>query len=204
MAVNLLAATDGRLVKMVRDKADNGAFLEVCRRYENIFYKVCQKYSAVLSNNGVNPQDIYEEKNYIIFHCISSFNPSKKSKLGTWIGNYARYLCLNSINARKFILPTTDDILKQHIEDGQAHHDYFADTINTQEDFKYVMNILKQIQDPRVIKIFKLRYLNQKKTTWTEISEKIGLSTQTVINLHNRGLSLLRRKLQSRNISDII
>jgi hypothetical protein len=112
MAVNLLVATDSRLVKMVRDKADNGAFLEVCRRYENIFYKVCQKYSAVLSNNGVNPQDIYEEKNFIIFHCISSFKPCKKAKLGTWIGNYARYLCLNSINARKFILPTTDDILK--------------------------------------------------------------------------------------------
>lgn len=200
----LLAKSDLELVELVKVKADSDAFVEVCRRYENIFYKVCQKYAAALVNSGINPQDIFEEKNYIIFHCVSTFQPKRKTKLGTWIGNYARYLCLNSINARRFILPTTDEDLKKYIEESQASHDYFVNLSHSQEEFKYVLNILDQIKDRRIIDIFRLRYLNQKRMIWADIATKIGVSTQTVINLHNKGLSLLKRKIKSKHISDVI
>lgn len=204
MTPQLLAKTDSELVKLVKDAASDEAFLEVCRRYENIFYKVCQKYATALSHSGINPQDIFEEKNYIIFHCISTFELEKKTKLGTWIGNYARYLCLNSINSRRFILPTTDDDIKNRIEEAQTTHDYFENASTTQEDFKYVLNILGQVKDPRIIQIFKLRYLHPKRLIWAEIAVKVGVSTQTVINLHAKGLSLLRKKMKSKHISDII
>ena len=109
-------ASDLELVKEVKG-GDSEAFKEICRRYENIFYKICQKYITILANSGVNPQDIFDEKNYIIYHCVSTFKPSKKTKLSTWIGNYARYLCLNSINARRFILPSNDEDIKKYIEE---------------------------------------------------------------------------------------
>jgi len=200
----LVDKSDVELVKLIRGDANSEAFLEVCRRYENIFYKVCQKYATALSHSGINPQDIFEEKNYIIFHCVSTFEPKKKTKLGTWIGNYARYLCLNSINSRRFILPTTDDDLKKHIEETQISHNYFESVHNTQEDFKYVLNILEQVKDSRIVQIFKLRYLSPKRMIWAEIAVKVGVSTQTVINLHNKGLDLLKRKLSSKHISDVI
>src|SRR4051812_24058827 len=111
--------TDKELIRLIKN-GDSDAFEEVCRKYENIFYKVCQKYVGALSNCGVNIQDIFDEKNYIIFHCVKTFKPSKKAKLSTWIGNYARYLCLNSIASRKFILPTTDDDVTKHIEEMQT------------------------------------------------------------------------------------
>ena len=187
--------SDIELVELVKE-ADSDAFVEVCRRYENIFYKVCQKYVSTLSSKGVNPQDIFEEKNFIIFHCISTYDTGRDTKLGTWIGNYARYLCLNSINARKFILPTTDDDLKKYIEESQANHDYFDTPANLQEEFNYALTILNEIKDPRIVQIFKYRYLNPKKMIWTDIAAKIGVSTQTVINLHTRGLMLLKRKLK--------
>lgn len=198
------AKSDLELVKMVKDSANSEAFVEVCRRYENIFYKVCQKYANALAHSGLNAQDIFEEKNFIIYHCVSTFKPSKKTKLGTWIGNYARYLCLNSINARRFILPTTDDDLKQHLEETQTHHDFVHNRANTQEDFKYVLNILSQVKDARILRIFKLRYLSARRLIWAEIAVKMGVSTQTVINLHNKGLDLLKRKLKSKYISDVI
>lgn len=200
----LTLKSDGELVKLVKDAADSEAFLEVCRRYENIFYKVCQRYATALSHSGINPQDIFEEKDFIIFHCISTFQPTKKTKLGTWIGNYARYLCLNSINSRRFILPTTDEDIKKRIEETQITHDYFEGMNTTKEDFKYVLNILEQVKDPRIIQIFKLRYLHPTRMIWADIAVKVGVSTQTVINLHSKGLSLLRTKLKSKNISDII
>jgi DNA-directed RNA polymerase specialized sigma24 family protein len=154
--------------------------------------------------SGINPQDIFDEKQYIIFHCVSTFKPSKKTKLSTWIGNYARYLCLNSINARKFIRPTTDEELKQHIEDTQVAHTYFEGQRNSGEDYKYILNLLTQLKDPRIPEIFKYRYFGHKRMIWAQIAKKMGISTQTAINLHNRGIDLIRRKLKSDNISDII
>lgn len=196
--------TDTELVKLVKSKADSEAFKEVCRRYENIFYKICQKYVNPLSISGVNPQDIFDEKTFILFHCVKSYNPTKKTKLGTWIGNYARYLCLNSINARKFLIPSTDDDIKKHIEDTQAKTQYDDAQGHTKDEYFYVLNLLTQLKDPRIIEIFKLRYFGQRRMIWTKVAKKLKLSTQTAINLHNRGLTLLRRKMKSKNISDVI
>lgn len=201
---NFISKPDSELIHLVRSSGSNEAFLEVCRRYENIFYSVCQKYVTPLFNIGVSLQDIFEEKNCIILHCISTYEPTKKTKLGTWIGNYARYLCLNSINARRFIIPTTDEELKKHLEESQVCRDFFAAASTTIEDFEYVLNILEQVKDKRIIQIFKLRYLSQKKMIWAEIAKEVGSSTQTIINLHNKGLELLKKKLRSESVSDVI
>ena len=196
--------TDTQLVRLVKGKSDSDAFKEVCRRYENIFYKICQKYVSPLTVSGVNPQDIFDEKTYILYHCVNSYKASKKTKLGTWIGNYARYLCLNSINARKFLIPTTDNEIKKHIEDTQARAQFDDNQEDKKNEYFYVLNLLTQLKDPRIIEIFKLRYFGPKRMIWTKIAKKMKLSTQTAINLHNRGLTLLRRKMKSKNISDVI
>lgn len=197
-------AKDSKLVGLVRKEADSAAFTEVCRRYENIFYKVCQKYASPLTACGINPQDIFDEKTYILYHCVKSFKPSKKTKLGTWIGNYARYLCLNSINSRKFIVPSNDEDIKQHVENMQAKSQFSENQTMSQDNLIYVLNLLSQLKDPRITDIFKLRYFGAKKMTWTRVASKLKISTQTAINLHNRGLELLRRKIKSENISDVI
>src|SRR4051812_23966769 len=101
--------TDLTLVRGVKQKGDDDSFKEVCRRYENVFYKICQRYAPVLRNSGINPQDIFDDKNIIILNCIKSFDPKKGAKLSTHIGNYARYLCLNSISARRLIMPSSDE-----------------------------------------------------------------------------------------------
>jgi RNA polymerase sigma factor (sigma-70 family) len=195
--------TDLALVKSVRKHGDNESFNEICRRYENVFYKICQKYVTPLQVSGINPQDIFDEKNFIILHCVNTYKSGKKTKLSTWIGNYARYLCLNSINARRFILPSSDDDIKRHIEESQTAQNY-TQSHSTEEDYKYIVNILEQLRDERINEIFRLRYFSEKKMIWAKIACKMGISTQTAINLHNRGIELLRRKIKSDNISDVI
>ena len=50
-----------------------------------------------------------------------------------------------------------------------------------------------------------MRYFSGKKLTpWSKISAKLKLSTQTVINLHNKGKKLLKNKLTTKNNIDII
>lgn len=197
-------STDIHLIELVKNSGDNDSFKEICSRYENVFYKICQKYASTLMSVGVDPKDIFEEKNCIILDCIKKFDPSKNTKLSTFIGNYARYLCLNSINERKFIMPSMPDDTSKFIEEKQQKTNYNNESFN-KEDYNYVANLLEQLKDERIKQIIYLRYFaNNKKMIWSDVSKKMGISTQTILTLHGRGMELLRNKIKSHNISDKI
>lgn len=202
--VTLKDKTDDELVGLVKSEANSEAFTEICKKYENIFYKICHRYANALSLSGLDVKDIFDEKNCIIFHCVSTFKKSKKTKLSTYIGNYARYLCLNSINKRRFILPSNDDEVKSKLEDSRVSHNYSIETDNLQENCKYARNIIEHFKDPRIAEIFKLRYFGDKKMIWIQIAKKMNISTQTAINLHNKGMNFIKTKMTSKNISDVI
>lgn len=199
---SLNTLTDNQLIKLVNDNGDEDAFTEICSRYENVFYKVCQKYLSALSASGVNVQDIFDEKMFIILHCIKTFDVTKNTKLSTWIGNYARYLCLNSINARRFIIPNSDSEVIHKKENDVSIQNYLNKP--NPDNHKYVSNIISQLKDKRVGEVFLHRYLSDKKMIWSNVAKKMNISTQTAINLHNKGILILRKKLKSKSISDII
>jgi len=200
----MMGKSDTELIRLVKNDADNEAILEVCRRYENIFYKICQRYSSSLTKVGIDVNDIFDEKYYIIFYCICSFKPSKKTKLSTWIGNYARYLCLNAINSKKFILPSSDEEIKQKIEETQCKN-VFLKNEDKQGEYSFILNILSQLKDPRIYNVFNLRYSHlPNKMIWSRIASSLGLSTQTAINLHNKGLRILKTKIKSKDFCDFI
>lgn len=194
---------DSVLITRVTSEACSEAFAELSRRYENAFYKICHRYTAALIRSGVNPQDVFDEKNIILLNCVKTYDPGKGSKLSTWICNYARYLCLNSMNARKCILSVEDSDLKELIDNSSFSED-FRDKTSQLEDFAFLKNIISQIKDPRIAKIIKMRHLSDGKREWKHIAEKMNISSQTVINLHERGMKLLRKKFLSKDNSDII
>jgi len=195
--------SDKILIRRVKNNGCNDSFLEICRRYENAFYKICQKYTPALINAGVCPQDIYDEKNMIILNCVKSFKTSKKTKLSTWICNYARYLCLNSINARKALIAVDNEELTKIVNERSCFTEYKTKKSVT-EDLDYVYNLLNQIKDKRILKIIELRHLQENKKEWKYIAKKMNISAQTAINLHERGLNLIRKKIKSKEHTDII
>lgn len=195
--------SDKILIRKVKNNGCNDSFLEICRRYENAFYKICQKYTPALINAGVCPQDIYDEKNMIILNCVKSFKTSKKTKLSTWICNYARYLCLNSINARKALIAVDNEELTKIVNERSCFTEYKTKKSVT-EDLDYVYNLLNQIKDKRILKIIELRHLQENKKEWKYIAKKMNISAQTAINLHERGLNLIRKKIKSKEHTDII
>jgi RNA polymerase sigma factor (sigma-70 family) len=195
--------SDKKLICNVRYRNCSQSFTEICRRYENAFYKICQKYTHALINAGICPDDIYNEKNVIILHCIKTYKASKGSKLSTWICNYARYLCLNAINSRKSLISVDSDAMRDLI-DGSAGSLPHENAISTTEDFDYLSNILSQIKDKRIHQIMTMRHLSDKKQEWKQIAKKLNISSQTVINLHARGIKMLKKKYLSKTVSDVI
>lgn len=189
--------SDKQLISAVKNEGNSEAFSEVCRRYQNLFYQICHKYNSRLSNCGICPKDMLDEKDAIILHCINTFNPSKKTKLCSWIGNYARYLCLNSIAARKLIVPASNEELYGHIEDKQTHHNYFETHHNLEGSKDYIFNILSKIPDKRIKRVFKLRYSGRDRMIWQDVAKKMKTTSQTAMLLHKKGLTLLKDELKN-------
>ncbi len=70
---------------------------------------------------------------------------------------------------------------------------------------EYVLNILYQIKDKRIAKVFKLRYFSDNsKKTWSLVSSELDISIQTAINLHSKGIQILRNKIKSKDLLDSI
>jgi len=189
--------SDIELIRAVKKEASSEAFEEICRRTDQLFYKICHKYSYSLATCGLNFQDILNERDAVLLQCIRSFKPSKKTKLSSHIGNYTRYLCLNSMNAKRIITVSPDEEVTKNIENQQICHDYFQNYSSNEENKNQIFNLVNKISDPRIKKIFKYRYSKRKKMIWSDIAKRMHTSPQTVMSWHRKGLSLLKEQVNS-------
>jgi len=150
----------------------------------------------VMHASGIFVDDVLNDKDYIIYQSAKSFDPTRKTKFSTWLGNQVRYYCLNKINKNKKYVTTEDQELSFLVEKEERQED-------NKELRDYILNLLSQIKDKRVKKIFELRYFSDEKSrmTWTDISKKVSVSSQTAINLHNKGLTSLKKKIKKDSVT---
>ena len=147
-----------------------------------------------------------QEKDFVLFKAVKSYKPNKNTKFSTWVGNCAKYFCLTFINSRNRFVDLDDDAIEHHmIEKSKENH---ATENKLKYDKDFIFKILRQLKDKRISKVFKLRYFDEdiksKKPTWSRIASKINTSTQTAINLHQRGVRILITKLKSKDYNDKI
>jgi len=192
---------DIALINRIKRKNCNDSLIKLSSMYSAVCFDMCNKYSHVLSNFGAELQDLLDQKDYFVYRAATSFDPTKNVKFSTWLGNYTKYQCLNAINKRKKIILLEDDKLKHFIEKDTQHLWGRAN-----EDLsEYVFTILDKLKDERISDVFKLRYFSgEKKLTWQKVASKLKVSTQTAINLHEKGRKILANKLNSKESSDLI
>lgn len=183
---------DYQLVEMVKNEDDEQALLELVNRHQAMFYNVVHKYSNVFQESGVYKPDVLKDRDFIFYRTAKTYNPDKKSKFSTWLGNYTRYECLNRIT----------DSFKYDFYDPKeieplVNSNSTQPTLNEVNVQDY-LDLLDSFKDKRAYKIFKLRYFSgsRKPPTWKSIGKKMKISTQTALNIHNRAVSLIKSKLK--------
>ena len=192
-----LKQEDIELVNNVQEDNCQDSLKELINRHSALCYNVYQKYGSTLSSSGVFFDDVVKEKDYVIYKSAMSYNPDKNTKFSTWVGNHARYHCLNLINANQKYVAVDDSTLSYFMENNQPHPDS-GQSQERQDTLEYIFNLLSQLKDKRIKKVFELRYLGgDGKESWSKIGEDMGVSTQTAINLHDRGTKVLRKKMSS-------
>jgi hypothetical protein len=114
-----------------------------------------------------------------------------------------RYHCLNTLNKTSKDVSMENESIKFIAEKNQS---IFLDKENsTQDKIDFINDILNQMGDSRIKKIFNLRYFSDSKiNSWYKIGKKMKISTQTAINIHNKAISFLNKKMSSNFLFDKI
>jgi len=188
--------TDQELIQDVKENGSSKSFILLSERHSNLYYKICQKYTAAFMASGIPPEDVFAEKDYTLYRSVITFNPDKGAKYSTWLGNYTKYSCLNFLkkNSKQANFKSDEQtqffLDKQYIENQPTDYSGFRE---------HVFSIIEKMKDKRIKQIFELRYdpKEQKKMTWKNIAKKLEISAQTAINLHSKGIKLISKKIDS-------
>jgi len=192
---------DLSLVKKIKSKNCNDSFIKLSSSYENFYFSIAKKYTPALLKMGMNKDDIKSEQYYILYKAISSFDAKQKTKFSTWFCNCSRYHFLNYINSNKKYVVSEEKTI-----DFFNNKDILLVVDKNSDMLDYLNSLLSSFKDKRVYDVYKLRYFsnNEKLTTWNKIAKKLGMSTQTAINLHEKARLFLKTKIQSKNSFDLI
>ena len=191
--------SDNYLVERIKLANCEESLGELINRHSAICFKIIKRYASTFYANNINIIDASSDKNLIIWNSAKSFNVDKNVKFSTWLANQVKYSCLNALNkkSKDRLVATEDEILELLKERPEEETEGNL--------FEFTGNILNQLKDKRIKQIFSMRYSTRhKKPSWCKVAEELNVSTQTAINLHNRGIAVLRKKITSEKFLDSI
>ena len=177
------------LIDKVKKYADQESMRELIDRHSGIYVDMVNKYLPE-SSEGLNKEDVLQDKDFCIYDAAIKFDDTKNAKFSTYIGNLARWKCLNIYNKNiKFPQSCISEIF-----DDTVSCDSDLKTMEKEELIKKIFNRIDSMKDDRVKKIFRMRYQDGRKLTpWKKIAKKLDLSIQGCINIHNKHLTEIKK-----------
>ena len=190
---------DQGLIERVKTTACSDSLKELIKRHSGICFKVFSRYIPTIQDKGKDYQDLASNKDYFIYQAAITYKEHKKARFSTWLGNYVRYKCLDFLNESNFYFCSEPRETETQINKNSAAR--FEEQFDLVRKKECVFDILFKLKDKRIQKIYKLRYFTiHPKMPWKKIGENIGVSTQTVINLHEKGKNFIKTKAKGKNI----
>ena len=193
---------ESQLIKKIKKYNCSDSLRELENMHGGLCVKIIKKYLNQLNDKNFSIEDMLKDKVYVVYQSALSFDPKRNIKYSTWLGNQIRYFCLNTLNKNKNNLCLDNEKIKYLVEKKQIEE---SNTQMDQSKLDYIFDIIHNMKDKRIEKIFKMRYFDSKKLkAWNEIGKKLHISTQTAINIHNKALEFLNKKITSKNLFDKI
>ncbi len=192
------SSKDEHLIKKVLNDQCSDSLEKLIEKHGGMIFNIGKKY-CVSCNLDIN--ELNDNKYWIIYNAIKSFNPSKGSKFSTWLGNQVRFFCLNYKNKYNKYSPTEDSILEFLINKSDKNIND-----NKKEIINNIIDLFHQITDMNTKNAIYYRYFYNKDRilNYSEIAEILKVTPQTVLNWHNKFIKLAKKKLtKTKNLSNI-
>lgn len=193
--MNYSEESDPKLTDLVKEDDNEEALCCLINRHSGIYADMVKRYAyKTLSNHEVF--DLMNEKDYVIYKAALEYDESK-AKFSTHVGNKAKYLCLSKKTANKKNKKT---LSFDSIDFSEKSDDLYPDErCEINESFASIINLINSHQDERVKVIFKERYFAGEKgklKTWKAIGQKVNLSAQGCINIHDKCLIEFQKQIK--------
>ena len=180
----------------MKREADLNSLNLLIERHSGIYLDMV---NSVIPNNCdfLDKNDIIDDKNISIYKAVMNYDENKNTKFSTYLGNETRWKCLNLFNrGTKYKYLDINDFN----DDENLSDDEMLNKISSKEILDKVYLYANNHKDERVTKIINLRYKigeGNKTMPWKNISEKVNVSIQGCINIHDRFIEEIKKDLQN-------
>tara|TARA_R110002020_G_scaffold92416_7_gene223781 strand:- start:7746 stop:8342 length:597 start_codon:yes stop_codon:yes gene_type:complete len=191
--------TDTALTEKIKETHDGRALSELISRHSGIYVDMLKKFGyKSLSQNQIS--DIMGDKDYVIYKAALEYNP-EKAKFSTHLANKTKYLCLTqrTKNKKNHLTTNYDDL--EFCQKDSALNPRDQHLFN--DSFARILNLIEKHEDKRLKVIFHERYFGGKQgklQPWKQVAQKVSLSAQGCINIHNKALKELKNKIKNEKI----
>jgi DNA-directed RNA polymerase sigma subunit (sigma70/sigma32) len=192
--------SDLELINIIKyDKNPDSQLKELIQRHSGIYLDIINIYA---SNDSpfIDKRELVKDKDFNIYKAASKYNENKGAKFSTYLGNETKWLCLNTYNKNKRHPTVTTESLDLFHPDLELRTESIKENIK-KDLFDKVMQFVKKHPDKRVEKIFNMRYIIGKKNNvmpWKNIGEKMKLSIQGCINIHNSAVQSIQQSMEEK------
>ena len=197
--------TDVELTANLKNDIEAEASLkELVDRHSGIFLDIVNNY---VPNNSppCHKQDIIDEIEYYIYNAGLKYDQTRGAKFSTFLGNEAKWLCLNQHHKNKKYLLAASPQSEHAFENTPSkeiegdHNPYLNEALLCK-----IFEIIEKHPDERVRRIFKIRYVDpefNKLTPWQKIGKELKMSIQGCINIHNSAIKIIRKTLKENELN---
>jgi len=173
---------DKELIEIIEQcqKNDRKAQELLYRRYSNVLFSICLRYSG----NYENAQDVFQEGFILIFKKITQYSFS--GSFEGWIKRVMVNLNLEKHRQKEIWLTEIEDNMPLIDEEDNDSNDF--QNVNYQDLIKYVQNLPTQYRQ-----VFNLYVFEE--YTHNEIAESLKISPGTSKSNLSRAREILRKEL---------
>lgn len=172
------------LVQKVQSTGDNDAMKQIIENVSGIYL---QKVERTLPDNFPEKKEMIEDRTYKIFEYVQSYNPEKKMKLSTYVGQRAMWECYNIYNRSKRVEELTEGLDCSYEQEFDNCDD---------EILREIFLLAENYPDERARTILEHRFNGEKPKSWKEIALAMNLHTATVINIQKKFLNMAKKSLK--------
>ena len=191
--------TDCDLTDLIKEDNDEKALNELISRHSGIYVDMLKKFGfRCLTHNQV--QDIMGDKDYVIYKAALEYD-SSKAKFSTHLANKAKYMCLTQKTKNKNSRITANFDEVQFCQKDKASTP--DQSCNVADSFNRILSLIEKHKDKRLKIIFHERYFcgnRGKLKPWKQVAQKINLSAQGCINIHDKAIKELSYKIENEKI----
>lgn len=191
--------TDCDLTDLIKEDNDEKALNELISRHSGIYVDMLKKFGfRCLTHNQV--QDIMGDKDYVIYKAALEYD-SSKAKFSTHLANKAKYMCLTQKTKNKNSRITANFDEVQFCQKDKASTP--DQSCNVADSFNRILSLIEKHKDKRLKIIFHERYFcgnRGKLKPWKQVAQKINLSAQGCINIHDKAIKELSYRIENEKI----